>query len=67
MRSPTVMPGAGGMLVVEDFLLQGALVGVGGAAADASLRVRFSKVGFLEAVAVGSQSLEVAGVAGGGR
>ena len=40
-RLPTVTSGAGAMLVVEDFLLQGALVGVGGAAVDALWRVRW--------------------------
>ena len=40
-RLPTVTSGAGAMLVVEDVLLQGALVGVGGVAVDALWRVRW--------------------------
>ena len=40
-RSPTVTSGAGAMLMVADFLLQGALVGGGGVAVDALWRVRW--------------------------
>ena len=40
-RLPTVTSGAGAMLVVADFLLQGALVGGGGVAVDALWRVRW--------------------------